>query len=70
MADSLSGISGTDFSSAISVAVARKAMEAARFEGAAAVSLIKAASRADGRADTRADSALQGGARGRIDVIG
>lgn len=48
MSDPLSSVAGANLSSSISVAVARKALDVAKFEGAAAVSLIRAAGAAAG----------------------
>jgi hypothetical protein len=45
MSDLLAGVGGTDLSSSISVAVAKKALDAAKAEGAAAAGLINAAAK-------------------------
>ena len=43
MSDLLNGVSGVDLASSVSVAVAKKSLDAAKMQGAAAVSMIKSA---------------------------
>jgi hypothetical protein len=66
MSDALARVSGVDLSSSVSVAVARKAMDAAKIEGSAMVRLIQSAAKiqtdaphrqaAPGEPGTRLDS--------------
>jgi hypothetical protein len=70
MTDPLSSVAGMDPSSSISVAVARKALDAAKFEGAAAVSLIKAAAAVGERLQRSSGVALPGEPGSRLDTAG
>jgi hypothetical protein len=70
MSDPLSSVAGADLSSSVGIAVARKALEAAKSEGSAAVSLIRAAGAVGEQQESGTVAALPGEPGARFDTAG
>jgi len=68
MSDALSAVGGVDLSSSVSVAVARKALEMAKLEGSAAVSLIRAAGSIGNNPGNPTGQAMPGEPGARLDL--